>query len=58
MTEQEKKEILELLEKFCRDNFGNRINEWVAESLLNRVAKQLNKQTIKHHPNNAQIKES
>lgn len=37
MTEQQKKDFFLFLQKFCQDNSGNRLNEWLIESFLNRA---------------------
>jgi len=41
MTTQQKQELMSFLQRFCQDNIGNRLNEWLAESLLNRAARLL-----------------
>ena len=33
--------VFTLIQKFCADNVGNRLNEWNAETLLNRLARLL-----------------
>lgn len=43
MTKQQKEDLFLLLQKFCSDNNGNRLNEWIAESLLNRANMKLEK---------------
>ncbi|MEW5803720.1 MAG: hypothetical protein AB1847_16625 [bacterium] len=42
MTDQQKKEFFLFLQKFCSDNAGNRLNEWIIEAFLNRAAQKLN----------------
>lgn len=37
MDKQEKQELFLFLQKFCSDNAGNKLNEWIIESFLNRV---------------------
>jgi len=39
MTEQDKNQVMGLLQKFCQDNIGQRLTEWNMESLGNRVYK-------------------
>ncbi len=41
MTEQQKQDLFFLLQKFCQDNIGNRMNEWIIESFLNRAYQKL-----------------
>ena len=41
MTQQQKQEFFLFIQKFCTDNVGNRLNEWIIESLLNRVHQKL-----------------
>jgi len=38
MTTQEKQAVMQFLQKFCSDNVGNRLNEWIIEAFLNRAA--------------------
>jgi len=33
--------VFTLVQKFCSDNVGNRLNEWTAETLLNRLVRLL-----------------
>jgi hypothetical protein len=37
MTKQQKEDLFLFLQKFCSDNNGNRLNEWLIESFLNRA---------------------
>lgn len=37
MTQQQKEDLFLFLQKFCSDNAGNRLNDWLAESFLNRA---------------------
>ena len=41
MTQQQKQEFFLFLQKFCADNAGNRLNEWIIEAFLNRAGKRL-----------------
>jgi hypothetical protein len=41
MTDQQKKEFFLFLQKFCADNAGNRLNEWIIEAFLNRANQRL-----------------
>ena len=41
MIKSEKDEIFQFMQKFCSDNLGNRMNEWLAESFLNRAHRKL-----------------
>ena len=42
MTQQQKQEFFLFLQKFCADNAGNRLNEWIIETFLNRANQKLN----------------
>lgn len=37
MTQQQVDDFMRFLQKFCSDNVGNRMNEWIIETLLNRA---------------------
>jgi hypothetical protein len=37
MTKDQKEGLFLFLQKFCSDNAGNRLNEWLIESFLNRA---------------------
>jgi hypothetical protein len=41
MTQQQKQEFFLFLQKFCADNVGNRLNEWIIEAFLNRANQRL-----------------
>lgn len=41
MTEQQSQEFFLFLQKFCSDNVGNRLNEWIIEAFLNRAHQRL-----------------
>ena len=41
MTQQQRQEFLLFLQKFCVDNAGNRLNEWIIEAFLNRANQKL-----------------
>ncbi|MDD5062223.1 MAG: hypothetical protein PHN44_08100 [Candidatus Marinimicrobia bacterium] len=41
MTEEQKKNLMDFLQKFCLDNMGNRLNEWIIEAFLNRAKQKL-----------------
>lgn len=41
MTQQQKEDFMRFLHKFCTDNNGNRVNEWIIETLLNRAYQKL-----------------
>ncbi len=41
MTEQQKQDFFIFIQKFCSDNIGNRLNEWIIEAFLNRASKRL-----------------
>ncbi len=41
MTNEQKQDFMSFLQKFCVDNHGNRLNEWLAESFLNRAFQKL-----------------
>ncbi|MEW6378590.1 MAG: hypothetical protein AB1611_03160 [bacterium] len=51
MTDTEKQTILQFAQKFCLDNNGNRLNEWLIESFLNRLWEKMRGM---HQPNDAQ----
>lgn len=42
MTEQQKQDLFLFLQKFCSDNVGNRLNEWIIEAFLGRSNRILN----------------
>lgn len=37
MTQHQKEDLFLFLQKFCSDNSGHRLNEWLIESFLNRA---------------------
>jgi len=41
MTEQQKQDFFLFLQKFCSDNVGNRLNEWIIETFLNRACQKI-----------------
>jgi len=41
MTEQQKQDFFLFLQKFCSDNVGNRLNEWIIEAFLNRASQKI-----------------
>jgi hypothetical protein len=41
MTELQKQDLFLFLQKFCADNVGNRLNEWIIETFLNRVCQKI-----------------
>jgi hypothetical protein len=41
MTKQQKDDLFFFLQKFCSDNHGNRLTEWLIESFLNRAHRKL-----------------
>ena len=41
MTEQQKQDFFIFLQKFCSDNVGNRLNEWIIEAFLNRACQKM-----------------
>ncbi len=59
MTDQQKQEFFLFLQKFCADNMGNRMNEWLAEAFLNRAAQKLEgiQKSGYVGPNDAQAKD-
>lgn len=42
MTNEQKKDFFLFLQKFCSDNVGNRMNEWIIEAFLGRSNRILN----------------
>lgn len=41
MTDAQKRDFLLFLQKFCSDNVGNKLNEWIIEAFLNRTKMKL-----------------
>lgn len=41
MTKQEGQEFFDFLQKFCVENAGNRLNDWLCESFLNRALRRI-----------------
>ncbi len=44
-------EIFTLVQKFCVENAGNRLNEWNIETLLNRLGRLMGRDTGKDKGN-------
>ena len=42
MTKEQKEQIIELVDRFCRENIGNKMNAWLEASMRNETRILLN----------------